>query len=105
MIYRETGQFKANYQDDQALFPIAQDRYVILAVLFVTFVALLIRAGLYFAGFAGELGRLQVLLALAPLEFAFVMGFLLIVLFTMLYLTYGFIVNLIYKGMVNRGEV
>ncbi len=37
MIYRETGQFKANYQDDQALFPIAQDRYVILAVLFVTF--------------------------------------------------------------------
>ena len=37
MIYRETGQFKANYQDDQALFPIAQDRYVILAVLLVTF--------------------------------------------------------------------
>ena len=37
MIYRETGQFKANYQDDQALFPIAQDRYVILAVLFITF--------------------------------------------------------------------
>ena len=37
MIYRETGQFKANYADDQALFPIAQDRYVILFVLFVTF--------------------------------------------------------------------
>jgi len=38
MIYRETGQFKANYSDDQALFPIAQDRYVIYAVLFATFV-------------------------------------------------------------------
>ncbi len=38
MIYRETGQFKDNYIDDQALFPIAQDRYVIYAVLFATFV-------------------------------------------------------------------
>ena len=38
MFYRETGQFKANYSDDQALFPIAQDRYVIYAVLFATFV-------------------------------------------------------------------
>jgi len=38
MIYRETGQFKANYQADQALFPIAQDRFVIFAVLIVTFV-------------------------------------------------------------------
>ena len=37
MIYRETGQFKDNYSDDQALFPIAQDRYVIYAVLLVTF--------------------------------------------------------------------
>src|SRR5210317_1932367 len=37
MIYRETGQFSANYASDQALFPIAQDRYVIIFVLFVTF--------------------------------------------------------------------
>jgi len=37
MIYRETGQFKANYQDDQALFPIDQDRYVIFGILFITF--------------------------------------------------------------------
>jgi branched-chain amino acid transport system permease protein len=37
MIYRETGQFKANYQDDQALFPIDQDRYVIYGILFITF--------------------------------------------------------------------
>ena len=38
MIYRETGQFKENYSDDQALFPIAQDRYVIYAVLVGMFV-------------------------------------------------------------------
>jgi branched-chain amino acid transport system permease protein len=37
MIYRETGQFKTSYQSDQALFPIAQDRYVVLGILFVTF--------------------------------------------------------------------
>ena len=37
MIYRETGQFKASYQDDQALFPIDQDRYVIFGVLFIVF--------------------------------------------------------------------
>jgi branched-chain amino acid transport system permease protein len=38
MIYRETGQFKASYQSDQALFPIEQDRYVIFAALFFAFV-------------------------------------------------------------------
>ncbi len=37
MIYRETGQFKANYAADQALFPIAQDRYVIFAIVFIAF--------------------------------------------------------------------
>ncbi len=37
MIYRETGQFKSKYQADQALFPIKQDRYVILGILIVTF--------------------------------------------------------------------
>ena len=37
MIYRETGQFKRSYQADQALFPIDQDRYFILAVLLVAF--------------------------------------------------------------------
>jgi len=37
MIYRETGQFKTSYQADQALFPIAQDRYVIFAALIVFF--------------------------------------------------------------------
>ena len=37
MIYRETGQFKASYQDDQALFPIDQDRYVVFIVLAIIF--------------------------------------------------------------------
>ena len=37
MIYRETGQFKATYEDDQALFPIAQDRIVIFGILILVF--------------------------------------------------------------------
>ena len=37
MIYRETGQFKSSYQADQALFPIKQDRYVVLGILIITF--------------------------------------------------------------------
>ena len=40
MIYRETGQFKATYADDQALFPIKQDRVVILAILAFTFLVI-----------------------------------------------------------------
>ena len=38
MLYRESGQFKSDYAADQALFPIAQDRYVIYAVLAFFFV-------------------------------------------------------------------
>jgi branched-chain amino acid transport system permease protein len=37
MIYRETGQFKATYEADQALFPIEQDRYVVFGILLVVF--------------------------------------------------------------------
>ena len=33
MIYREVGQFKTSYAADQAIFPIAQDRWLVLAVL------------------------------------------------------------------------
>lgn len=33
MLYREAGQFKSNYVSDQALFPIAQDRWFVIAVL------------------------------------------------------------------------
>lgn len=37
MIYRETGQFKATYDSDQAIFPIAQDRWFVWAVLAFAF--------------------------------------------------------------------
>ncbi|MCH7476702.1 MAG: branched-chain amino acid ABC transporter permease [SAR324 cluster bacterium] len=33
MIYRETGQFKTTYADDQAIFSISQDRWFVLAAL------------------------------------------------------------------------
>ena len=38
MLYRENGQFKTSYRSDQQIFPIAQDRYLILAL--VAFAAL-----------------------------------------------------------------
>ncbi len=37
MIYREAGQYKVSYQADEAIFPIAQDRVVMLALLAVAF--------------------------------------------------------------------
>ena len=37
MFYREAGQFKTNYGDDQAVFPIIQDRVFIALVLIVAF--------------------------------------------------------------------
>lgn len=40
MFYREAGQFKTTYAADQALFPIRQDRYAMLAILAVAFIGL-----------------------------------------------------------------
>ena len=40
MIYRETGQFKPTYQSDKAVFPIAQDRWVVIAFVSFLFVVL-----------------------------------------------------------------
>jgi len=40
MFYREAGQFKSTYQSDQAIFPIAQDRWFIALVLIVAYVAI-----------------------------------------------------------------
>ena len=37
MFYREAGQYKASYQSDQAIFPIAQDRFAMLALRAVAF--------------------------------------------------------------------
>jgi len=39
MLYRENGQFKTTYRADQQIFPIAQDRYFILALILAAFVA------------------------------------------------------------------
>jgi len=39
MIYRENGQFKTSYRADQQIFPILQDRVVILALVVFAFVA------------------------------------------------------------------
>ncbi len=38
MFYRENGQFKTNYRDDQQIFPIAQDRWAILLIIAAAFV-------------------------------------------------------------------
>ena len=40
MIYRETGQFKPSYKSDTAVFPIAQDRWVV--IVFVAILALVV---------------------------------------------------------------
>ena len=40
MIYRETGQFKPSYKSDTAVFPIAQDRWVVIAFVAFLFVVL-----------------------------------------------------------------
>lgn len=37
MFYRETGQFKTTYNADQAIFPIAQDRWFVIAVILVAY--------------------------------------------------------------------
>ena len=47
MIYRENGQFKTSYRADQQIFPIAQDRVVILALLAVAFLVVPILASEY----------------------------------------------------------
>ena len=37
MFYREVGQFKSSYAADQAIFPIAQDRWFVIGVLLIAF--------------------------------------------------------------------
>ncbi len=38
MIYRETGQYKASYEADQAIFPLRQDRIAVAVLLVIAFV-------------------------------------------------------------------
>jgi branched-chain amino acid transport system permease protein len=40
MLYRENGQFKTSYAADQQIFPIAQDRVLILALIAIAFVVI-----------------------------------------------------------------
>ena len=47
MLYRENGQFKTSYASDQQIFPILQDRIVILALLGFAFVAVPLLASEY----------------------------------------------------------
>lgn len=48
MLYRENGQFKTNYSADQQIFPIAQDRTLIIALVLVAFVVVPALATDYF---------------------------------------------------------
>ncbi len=50
MIYREAGQFKISYGEDQAIFAISQDRWVVLAFFAVAFVAVPLVANEYWLG-------------------------------------------------------
>jgi branched-chain amino acid transport system permease protein len=39
VLYREVGQFKTSYQSDEAIFPIAQDRWFVIALIAFAFLA------------------------------------------------------------------
>lgn len=47
MFYRENGQFKTSYTSDQQIFPIAQDRWFILALILFAFVGMPLLADEY----------------------------------------------------------
>ena len=47
MIYREAGQYKTTYLNDSQIFPIAQDRYAVAALLVLAFVAIPLFASPY----------------------------------------------------------
>jgi branched-chain amino acid transport system permease protein len=47
MLYREAGEFKTSYIADQAIFPIRQDRYVVIALVAVAFLVVPLVANEY----------------------------------------------------------
>lgn len=47
MIYREAGQYKTSYLSDSQIFPIAQDRYAVVALLMVAFIVVPLTATPY----------------------------------------------------------
>ena len=50
MLYREAGQFKTTYGQDQAIFPILQDRWGIAVILVIAFVVIPIVGDTYWLG-------------------------------------------------------
>ncbi len=48
MIYREAGQYKTSYLNDSQIFPIAQDRYAVAALIAIAFIAVPFFASPYF---------------------------------------------------------
>ena len=47
MFYRENGQFKTTYSTDQQIFPIAQDRWFVVALVLLAFIAVPLLASDY----------------------------------------------------------
>jgi branched-chain amino acid transport system permease protein len=47
MLYREAGQFKSTYAEDQQIFPIRQDRFAVAALLVVAFIVVPLVANQY----------------------------------------------------------
>ena len=47
MLYREAGQFKSTYAEDQQIFPIRQDRIAVALLLLAAFVAVPLFANQY----------------------------------------------------------
>ncbi|HEY2184396.1 MAG TPA: branched-chain amino acid ABC transporter permease, partial [Xanthobacteraceae bacterium] len=47
MLYREVGQFKTSYQSDEAVFPIAQDRWFVICLIAFAFLIVPVFAGQY----------------------------------------------------------
>ena len=47
MLYRENGQFKTRYGDDQQIFPIMQDRWLVMALIAFAFIGVPMLASEY----------------------------------------------------------
>src|SRR6202047_1486973 len=47
MLYREAGQFKTSYEADQAVFPIRQDRFLVVVALLIAFIVVPLLANEY----------------------------------------------------------
>ena len=47
MLYREVGQYKTSYESDEAIFPIAQDRWFVVVLVVFAFLGVPLFAGQY----------------------------------------------------------